>query len=163
VLDLDAAPARGIAAAALADLLARGGATLLDLSSSRAFRDGHIESAWFAIRTRLAHALSRVPLRGALVLTSEDGVLTRLALHEAEALAPGATFLEGGTAAWLASGRPLVSGDSKNMADEPLDLWLKAYERASGVRDAMEEYLRWEIDLVHRIEEDGTCHFWAPG
>ncbi len=162
ILGLDDAPARGIAAAALADLLARGAATVLDLSSSRAFRDGHIEGAWFAIRARLAHALSRVPPRGALVLASEDGVLARLALREAAALAPHATFLAGGTAAWVASGRPLVPGDAENMADEPLDLWLKAYERASGVRDAMEEYLRWEIDLVHRIELDGTCHFWAP-
>ena len=43
---------------ALAALMARGEATVLDLSQSRAFREGHIEGAWFAIRTRLAQALA---------------------------------------------------------------------------------------------------------
>ena len=33
---------------------------------------------------------------------------------------------------------------------------------SSGVKDAMEEYLRWEIDLVRLIEKDGTCRFMPP-
>jgi rhodanese-related sulfurtransferase len=162
VLGLDDAPAQGIAADALAPMLARGAATVIDLSLSRAFRDGHIEGAWFAIRARLAPALERVAVRGTLVLTSEDGVIARLAVREAEALARGPVrFLDGGNRAWAASGRALAVGEGQ-MADAPLDLWLKAYERASGVKDAMEEYLRWEIDLVRRIEEDGTCRFLTP-
>ena len=40
-----------------------------------------------------------------------------------------------------------------------MDLWLKAYERQSGVKAAMEEYLAWELDLLHRIAQDGTCRF----
>jgi hypothetical protein len=70
-------------------------------------------------------------------------------------------FLDGGTAAWVASGRTLAKGDA-TMADEPIDLWLKPYERAAGVKAAMEEYLTWEVDLLHRIEQDGTCRFLAP-
>ncbi len=159
VLGLDEAPAQGIAPAALAEFLARGAASVVDLASSRSYREGHIEGAWFAIRSRLEHALPRVPARDTLVLTSEDGVLARLAVREAESLARGSVrFLDGGTRAWAASGRPLVEG-AQNMADEPLDLWLKAYERQSGVKAAMEEYLRWELDLLHRIDEDGTCRF----
>jgi rhodanese-related sulfurtransferase len=162
VLGLEDAPARGIAPAGLADLLAKGEASLLDLGSSRAFREGHIEGAWFAIRSRLDRALARVPVRKTVVLTSEDGVLARLAVREAEALGRGAvTFLEGGTRAWESSGRALAAGDGP-MADEPLDLWLKAYDRASGVTAAMEEYLAWELDLLHRVEADGTCRFAVP-
>jgi hypothetical protein len=48
------------------------------------------------------------------------------------------------------------------MADEPIDLWLKPYDRAAGVKAAMEEYLNWEVDLVRRIEQDGTCRFLPP-
>ena len=114
-----------------------------------------------AIRARLDHALARVPRAGTLVLTSEDGVLARLALREAVSLARGEVqALAGGNDAWVASGGALVPGE-ENMADAPLDLWLKAYERSRGVKEAMEEYLRWEIELLDRIAQDGTCRFTA--
>ena len=73
--------------AALADLMAADQATVVDLSLSREYLKAHIPGAWFAIRARLAHALARMPLRGTLVLTSEDGVLAGLAASEARALA----------------------------------------------------------------------------
>src|SRR5262249_35190509 len=72
--------------AALAELLAKKAATVVDLSLSRDYRRGHIPDAWFAIRSRLAHALAVIKPRGTLVLTSEDGVLARLAAPEARAL-----------------------------------------------------------------------------
>jgi rhodanese-related sulfurtransferase len=152
-------PALSIDAAALADLLVRAAATVIDLSSSRAFRDGHIPNAWFAIRARLDRALPRINPRGTLVLTSEDGVLACLACEEAAALAPvPVRYLAGGNRAWAASGRFFVRGED-NMADEAIDLWLKPYDLANGVKDAMAEYLAWEIDLVHRIARDGTLKF----
>ncbi len=96
------------------------------------------------------------------MLTSEDGTIAALATPEAAALvAIPVRFLAGGTAAWTASGRTLASGET-NMADEPIDLWLKPYERARGVKAAMEEYLNWEVDLLPRIERDGTCRFLPP-
>jgi rhodanese-related sulfurtransferase len=162
VLGYDARSALRIDADALAALLARGEATVLDFANSRTFREGHIEGAWFAIRARLGRALARVTLRGTLVLTSEDGIVAALAAPDAATLTRAPVrCLEGGTAAWVASGRPLAKGDS-TMADEPIDLWLKPYERAAGVKAAMEEYLTWEVDLLHRIEQDGTCRFLAP-
>jgi hypothetical protein len=95
------------------------------------------------------------------VLTSEDGVLAGLAVAEASALTGHAVrALAGGNAAWQAAGLPLST--ELNMADEPLDVWLKPYERAGDTKDAMSEYLSWEVDLVSRIERDGTCRFMAP-
>jgi rhodanese-related sulfurtransferase len=159
VLGLDEAPAQGLAPAELEALMKRDEASVVDLGSSKSYREGHIAGAWFAIRARLDHALPRVPTRKTLVLTSEDGILARLAVREAEAFARGPVrFLEGGTEGWAASGRALAQGP-EHMADEPLDLWLKAYERQSGVKAAMEEYLAWELDLLNRIARDGTCQF----
>ena len=66
-------------------------------------------------------------------------------------------WLKGGNAAWAAAGFPL-STDAK-MADEPLDVWLKPYERAGDPKAAMNEYLSWEVDLLERIERDGTTQF----
>jgi hypothetical protein len=45
------------------------------------------------------------------------------------------------------------------MADEPLDYWPKPYERAGNTKDAMNEYLSWEVDLLPRIARDGTARF----
>jgi rhodanese-related sulfurtransferase len=143
---------------ALAALLERNAATVIDLSLSPNYRKGHIPGAWFAIRSRLARALPRIPLAGELVLASEDGILAGLAVDEASATASAAVkYLVGGNEAWQAAALPL-SAETK-MADDALDVWLKPYERAGDTKDAMSEYLSWEVDLVQRIERDGTCHF----
>ena len=132
--------------------------TVIDLSRSPDYRKGHIPGAWFAIRCRLAQAFPKIALNGTIVLTSEDGVLAGLAVAEARALTKKPVhWLKGGNAAWAALGFPL-STDAK-MADEPLDVWLKSYERAGDPKAAMNEYLSWEIDLLERIKRDGTTNF----
>jgi len=45
------------------------------------------------------------------------------------------------------------------MADEPVDTWLKPYERPGDPTKAMQEYLTWEVDLLQRIKQDGTARF----
>jgi 3-mercaptopyruvate sulfurtransferase SseA len=134
--------------------------TVVDLSRSPNYRKGHIPGAWFAIRARLDRVLAKIPVRGTLVLTSEDGVLAGLAVSEAHALTDAPVrWLKGGNAAWAALGIPL----SRNalMADDPVDVWLKPYERAGDPEDAMNEYLSWEVDLLDRIKQDGTCRFMS--
>jgi rhodanese-related sulfurtransferase len=142
-----------------AELAQASDATIVDLSLSRHYRDAHIPGAWFAIRSRLDRALSHIRPQGPLVLTSEDGILAALAVDEATALTTRPVrYLGGGNAAWAASGRPL-SADDPRLADEPIDVWLKPYERESGSTDAMREYLSWEVDLLERIKQDGTTRF----
>jgi rhodanese-related sulfurtransferase len=146
---------------ALNGLLASGVATVVDLSLSRDYRGGHIPGAWFAIRTRLDRALPKISPRGTLVLTSEDGALAALAVAEARALtALPVRVLQGGNAAWKAAGHPLTRDDAR-MADEPVDTWLKPYERPDGARQAMADYLAWETDLLPRIARDGCANFSA--
>jgi rhodanese-related sulfurtransferase len=152
-------PDLAIDPAGLAALLARDAATVIDLSLSRTYRRGHIPGAWFAIRARLERALGVVPARECLVLTSEDGRLAELAAPELAALTQRPVrYLDGGNAAWRAAGHPLTA-DAANMADEPIDVWLRPYERAGGVSEAMVEYLTWETDLPERIARDGTADF----
>ena len=147
-----------IEAKALAELVSRNAATVLDLSLSRNYLARHIPGAWFAIRTRLARALEKIAIADTLVLTSEDGALAALAVAEAETLIDRPVrFLQGGNAAWQAAGRPL-STDAK-MADEVVDQWRKPYERPGDVKAAMQEYLTWEVDLLPRIKRDGSLRF----
>jgi rhodanese-related sulfurtransferase len=145
--------------AALAALTARNGATVVDLSLSRDYLAAHIPGSHFAIRSRLGGALGKIPLRGTLVLTSEDGVLAALAAPEAAALVDRPVrYLDGGNAAWRAAGHPLTADDPR-MADDAVDAWLKPYERPNDTTKAMSEYLSWEVDLLARIARDGTTNF----
>jgi rhodanese-related sulfurtransferase len=157
-LDSETQSSSAIDCAALDALLSRNAATVVDLTPSRDYLAGHIPSAWFAIRTRLSRALPKIPLGETLILTSEDGVLARLAAAEAEALVDIAVrVLAGGNAAWRAAGYALSK--EARMADEAVDQWRKPYERSGDTKAAMNEYLAWEIDLLPRIARDGSLKF----
>ena len=141
-------------------LMAIDDVTIIDLSTSPHYRRGHIPGALFAIRGRLARAFAKIEMHGELVLTSEDGVLAGLTVAEACSLTKTPVhWLRGGNAAWAAAGFPLSTAE--NMADDPIDVWLKPYERANDTEAAMNAYLSWEIDLLERIKQDGTTHFLA--
>jgi rhodanese-related sulfurtransferase len=147
-----------ISPAQLSSLLEQMTATVVDLSTSPNYRRDHIPGAWFAIRGRLDLAMEKIDVDGALILTSEDGVLAGLAIEEARVVTKAPVrLLKGGNAAWAAAGYPL-STDGR-MADEPVDVWLKPYEQARDTEAAMNAYLSWEVDLLDRVEKDGTTHF----
>lgn len=139
--------------------LSDGGATVIDVGRSLDFRHGHIPGAWFAVRSRLEKGLNETPIKGRLVVTSGDGVVARLAAAEAAKLvSTPVSCLIGGTDAWSAAGLPLAEGE-ENMADAPDDMWLRPYDRSSGIAEAMNTYLSWEVDLVDQIDRDGTTDF----
>jgi rhodanese-related sulfurtransferase len=151
-------PAAAIDVAALAVIAAKDDVAVLDLSRSSHYRRGHIPGAWFAIRSRLDIALARIGAAREIILTSEDGVLAGLAVAEARGLGKARVrWLKGGNAAWKAGGHPLST--EPKMADEAIDVWLKPYEQPGDNEAAMNAYLSWEIDLLDRIERDGTCNF----
>ncbi len=152
---------REIAPQALREALADGRTELVDLTRSVAFRAGHIAGARHGVRTRLAALLPGLPAHDVLVLTSEDGMLARFAAAEAAALSDAEVLvLAGGNAAWRATGLPLVAGEDGLEAD-PVDAHLRAYDCTSNVEAAMQAYLDWEVDLINRLDEDGTLPFRA--
>ncbi len=163
ILENETVANAAIDCARLHELLSAGEATVIDLSLSAAYLKAHIPGAWFAIRARLERAFNKIPHRGPLVLTSEDGVLARLAVAEAKALVNGQAapiavhYLDGGNAAWKAAGYALAT--EPLLADDPVDQWRKPYERSGDIRAAMNEYLAWEIDLLPRIARDGSLQF----
>jgi hypothetical protein len=130
-------------------------AIVIDLLTSRDYRKAH--SRCLVCHARAARSRAREHERARHPgLTSEDGVLAGLAVSEALALAqPPVRFMRGGNAAWRAAGLPL--SDDPHMADEPLDVWLKPYERPGDTAGAMREYLSWEVDLLSHIARDGSC------
>jgi len=159
-LGLDGQPVEEITAGDLAGLIEREHPVVIDLSLSTSYRRGHIPGAFFAIRAQLAEALAEIKRQGVIVVTSEDGLLARLAAPEVAHLcgAP-AKALVGGNAAWVDAGGELESG-SWRWAVPPEDVWLKPFDQLHGrVDDRLNRYLTWEIGLIEQVERDGSLRF----
>ena len=158
-LGLGDATGPSVDAVTLRDHLAAGTALVVDLDYSRRYIQGHIPGAWFAIRSRLADAVTKLPASGSVVLTSDDGRLARLAAPELAALiATPVTVLAGGTQSWVAAGLPLEAG-AAHMASDVEDVVLSARERGQNREAAMREYLAWEIALVTDMATDDDHRF----
>jgi rhodanese-related sulfurtransferase len=149
-----------------ADALARRdpGQAIIDLARSIDFRAGHIEHAIWGVRGRLGPVVAKLPSATRIVLTSPDGALARFAHAEVQAMTKAeVVVLDGGTAAWRAAGHPVVANRADPPDDACIDFYLRAYDRNSGVEEAMNAYLTWEIDLVNEIKRDGTIAFGVAG
>jgi rhodanese-related sulfurtransferase len=151
--DISAPEVPTIEPAAAADFLA-GGGVIFDVDSSLLFKRGHIPSARHSTRTRLASRVAALARSAPILVTSADGLLARFAAADLIGIGWKAAALAGGTAHWVARGLPLEAG--WNAEDgAPDDVWLKPFERDSGVRDAMLQYLSWEVDLVAAVRRGG--------
>jgi rhodanese-related sulfurtransferase len=156
---LEDAGTRAIDAATLRDKLAAGTALVVDLDFSRRYLQGRIPDAWFAIRSRLADAATKLPASGTIVLTSRDGRLARLAAPEMAALVSiPVMVLSGGTQSWVEAGLPLEAGAGR-MVSEAEDVVLSARERGQNREEALREYLAWEIALVADMTNDDDHRF----
>jgi rhodanese-related sulfurtransferase len=133
---------------------------VLDLSSSLRFHHAHIPGAWWGVRSRLGEAREKIGDAKSLVLTSEDGILAHLAAAEAAAMWPAAqvSVLEGGNAAWVASGRATESGVERATTTRD-DVWYKPYDHASDYEKHARDYLAWEVALIEQVKRDPTIRF----
>jgi rhodanese-related sulfurtransferase len=149
----------------LVQLMDSGDGTLvLDVGRSIDFRDGHIPGAIWGVRARLAVRKPQLSLARHVVITSPDGMLARLAVPEVKELTKGdVRVLDGGTDGWHAFGRPLVKDKTTPPDEACIDFYLRPYDRNTGIQEAMNAYLSWEIDLVHEIARDRTVVFGIPG
>ena len=133
--------------------------TIVDLSWSRNYKSGHVPGAWYSTRAALTKSLSALPMNEKLVLISEDGILAKLSAPEVSESTNSPVFvLQGGMSAWRNLGFPQTAG-FENLAHEPNDHYLRAYDRDTGVEQAMQNYLEWEIGLVDQVERDGDARF----
>lgn len=135
-------------------------AAVVDLTESLTFRKGHIPGAYWTVRSRLTESMVALAHAGLILLTSPDGRLAHYAAHELRAARPDLVVrvLAGGTAAWVAAGQPMEPGLDRALTDTD-DVWWKPYDHQGGVRQAMEDYLTWEVGLVEQVNRDGLVEF----
>ncbi|MFT4171090.1 MAG: rhodanese-like domain-containing protein [Rhodocyclaceae bacterium] len=137
---------------ALAAAQARG-VPLLDLRSSHAYRDGHVEGARWSIRPRLpaaVHGAGEVVLIGeqALVALAADdlrqaGVDVQVATQQVAATLPQART-------------PHLPAN-----DEAIDYLFFVHDRHDGNLDAARRYLAWETGLIAQCQADELAAFAA--
>ncbi|OLU27500.1 sulfurtransferase [Pseudomonas sp. PA15(2017)] len=148
-----------IDAQTLAAWQAEGDTLVLDFTTSANHVARHIPGAWWALRSQLPQALEKLPVAKRYVLTCGSSLLARFAVSELEELTgKPVALLEGGTAAWVAAGLPVESGD-QHLAVPRSDRYRRPYEGTDNPREAMQGYLDWEFGLVEQLGRDGTHHF----
>ena len=135
------------------------GTVVLDFTTSANYVKRHIPGAHWVIRAQLAEALERLPQAERYVLTCGSSLLARFAARDLQALTRTPVHvLTGGTAAWVAAGQPVDSGEA-HLAVARSDRYRRPYEGTDNPREAMQGYLDWEFGLVAQLERDGTHGF----
>jgi rhodanese-related sulfurtransferase len=134
---------------------------VLDFTPSANHVKGHIPGAWWAVRARLAEDLPALPDARQYVVTCGSGALAAFAGPEVAALTgKPVQVLQDGTAAWIAAGFPLATGET-HLASPRIDRYRRPYEGTDAPHAAMNAYLEWEYGLVAQLERDGTHGFFV--
>ncbi len=145
-----------IDAAGLDALRQGGGARVLDLRSSAAYRAGHVPGAAWAIRPRIAAAAGTDP--HVLVADSpETAALAALDLREAGAR--DIRLLDGGMSAWQAADLPAEATPDLPPDAGRIDFIAFTHGRHEGDDEASRRYLSWEIGLVEQLDADERAVF----
>ena len=134
---------------------------VLDFSTSAQFVQGHIQNAWWVLRSELKQSLIAAHKGHRYVLTCQNGIASHFAAADVKALSKAGVeivCLEGGNAAWAQAGNSLQSGD-RQLAVERIDRYRRPYEGTDNAAAAMQAYLDWEFGLVEQLGRDGTHHF----
>ena len=92
-------------------------------------------------------------LKGRRLLVVEDEYL--VAADLAELAGRPVALVDGGVEAWRAAGRPFEASPGEPPDEERIDYIFWNHDRHEGNREAMQAYLRWELDLPGEIARDG--------
>ena len=123
---------------------------IMDLRSSTVFRRGHLQGAIWSIRPRLASASTN---QGKVVLVVDDPRVARIAALDLREL--GITDISmhvADTDAWQEAGLAMeVTPNIPSDADS-IDYLFFVHDRHEGNKEAARRYLKWETDLVSRMD-----------
>jgi len=131
---------------------------ILDVTSSPAYRKGHIPGSRFVLPSRFAEDLPKLNSNGPIILTSPDGAAAAFAAAEAARISGRPVkVVAGGTAAWAAEYS--LSPEGADWLSPPIDVYKRPYEGTDNAAEAMQAYLDWEYGLVAQLANDGVSNF----
>jgi len=138
------------------------GAVVLDLTISRLYEAQHLPGAWFLSRARIEQDAHRLPASSDFLVTSPRGKAACACLAALKSLLPHARIeaLAGGTQAWIEAELPTDNAARSCNAASPLnDSYKRPYLGTNNSREAMRNYIDWELQLVDQVERDGIAGF----
>lgn len=138
---------------------------VVDVGESYWYRQARIPGSHYSMRSQLATSLAHFDRNTTIVFCCSNGLLAPFAASDAIRLGfSDVKWLAGGRPGWRRAGGEFESiGDSDD--DRVLtptdDMWYPPWARAEGAREAMQEYLTWEVGLVERLSSEEYLHFSA--
>ncbi|OZI59504.1 rhodanese-like domain-containing protein [Bordetella genomosp. 11] len=150
-------------AIATADLAAalRDGAVFLDVRPGMAYRKAHIAGARWTIRPRMG-ALD-LPADARVILLAADPSVAALAARELAEMGIAQVRVNlDGPQAWRGAGLPMEAGDDVPADEDCIDYLFFVHDRHDGNKAAARQYLAWETNLIHQIDEQERSIFRFP-
>ena len=139
-------------------LLARGGAQVVDVRSSMAYRDGHVRGALWSIRPRITGDVAD-PRKPVVLVADDPGIAALVAQDLAEAGFGDVAVLAGGYKAWVADGLATDATPATPSDAECIDFVFHTLGRNEGNLESARAYLAWEIGLVDQLDADERAAF----
>lgn len=137
----------------LDDVAARlvGGAALVDLSSSMAYRRAHIAGARWTIRPRL-DCLDLAGASEILLAARDPAVAEAAALDLQKRHSLPISVVPGGPEEWRAAGLEVLATPGDPPDEECIDYLFFVHDRHDGNLAAARAYLDWETSLVAQLD-----------
>jgi len=146
----------------LSALLWSGGAVALDLRASQDYREGHVPGSTWAIRPRIAQAVTDVAQPVVLIADNAE-IAAAASLDLTELGVKEISVLAGGAKAWRADGQSLNSTPDNPPDSDRIDFVFHTHQRHDGNVEAARAYLAWEVDLVERLDDQERGVFRIAG
>lgn len=147
----------------LMKLLETDGCDVIDVGESYWYRQGRIPKSWYSKRAELRRALQRFAVDRPLVFVCTHGATSPFAASDAVDLGfSDVAILQGGRTAWRQQGNEVETidmDDDNYLLSATDDMWYPPWSRKDGVREAMIEYLTWEVGLTELVAEETYLSF----
>lgn len=154
---------RCIGADELVALTESGSCVIVDVGESYWYRQGRIPGSHYAMRSQLADALSQFSRDQTIVFCCSTGNVSPFAAGDARRLGfAKVRTLVGGRPAWRRAGgtfETIGDGDDPRLLTPTDDMWYPPWARAEGAREAMAEYLSWEVGLAEQLRAEEYLRF----
>jgi len=133
--------------------LDRGNTLLIDLRDSMSYRTAHINQAIWCTRARIPKLLAD-HAKSDIALISDDMNAASLVSNDChEAGITGIAVVEGGHTALVREGAKIVTTPNSPTDTQAIDYLFFVHDRHDGNRDASLDYLAWETQLTHQLDE----------
>ncbi len=136
-----------------------GGAVLVDIRPSLAYRKSHVEGAVWTVRPRVGRLVATLKGRSVLLIADDAAKASLVAADMTEFGIGEVGIVKGGHEALVAAGAPTVSTPNDPTDADAIDHLFFVHDRHDGNLEASRRYLAWETGLVRQMDDMERAEF----